>query len=301
VLLPLDLRRAGAGLHHSLSPYRSAVWPGLPFVMTIHDVIPLIWPDEYLRSGAVHRMLYRAARRARVLLAVSEATRRDAIAHLGADPARVRVVPEAAGERFAPADPGPVRARLALEGPYVLWMGGLDPPDPRKDVPGLVAEFARWRTREERRETLVLAGRIGEGARELERRAREGVRFVGFVPDEDLPGLLSGAACLLSASRYEGFGLPALEAISCGTPVVTFDGGAVPEVAGAGGLAVPVGDHAALLTAVGEVCDDAGLRARLSTEGRRHAAGYSWRRTAELTWDAYEQALSPSQGAGSRP
>jgi glycosyltransferase involved in cell wall biosynthesis len=115
------------------------------------------------------------------------------------------------------------------------------------------------------------------------------VLLTDFVPDAELPALYSGASCLLTASRYEGFGFSALEAIACGTPVVAYNTGAVPEVAGPGALLAPPGDAAALMRAVGRVCDDRELAERLSSEGRRHAARFSWRRTAELTWDVYER------------
>ncbi len=302
VLLPLDLRRTRARVAHSLSIYRSAVWPGVPLVMTIHDVVPLMWPGSYLQTGLLHRVLYRAARRARLLLAVSEAVRRDTIAHLGVAPERVVHVPLAADRRFATSDPGPARTRLGLEGQFLLYVGGLATADPRKNLEGLVDAYARWRREQGRTETLVLAGRLGEAGRALEARAaRAGapVRFTGFVPDGELPSLYSAASCLVSASRYEGFGLPSLEAISCGTPVVTFHAGAAPEVIGPGGLLAADGDGVALMRAVGEVCDNPTLRARLSAEGRHHARRFSWQRTAELTWDAYERV--GAQTGGSRP
>ncbi|MDQ3644403.1 MAG: glycosyltransferase, partial [Actinomycetota bacterium] len=135
-------------------------------------------------------------------------------------------------------------------------------------------------------------GPTGETLRARAERAGVGAVFTGFVADEDLPALLSGASCFVTASRYEGFGLPALEAIACGTPVVAFDVGAVPEVAGPGCLAVRDGDGDALMRAVARVCDDSALRRRLSTEGLAHARRYSWRRTAELTWQAYEHVAS---------
>ncbi len=295
LLLPVDLRRARAQLLHALSVYRTAVRPGLPTVMTMHDVIPLMWPDEYVRTGLKYRMLYAAARRARLLLAVSEASRRDILAHLDVDPGRVICVHEAADERFVPTDPRDVRARLGLKGPYLLYVGGLSSPDPRKNAAGLIDGFESWRAAGGREETLVLAGQLGGPGEELQARARRAgarVVFAGFVPDEELPALYSGASCFVTASRYEGFGLPALEAVSCATPVAAFDAGAVPEVAGPGALLAPTGDMEALMRAVGRLCDEPDLRRRLAAQGSHHARSFSWRRTAELTWAAYERAVA---------
>lgn len=302
LLLPVDLRRARAEVHHSLSIYRSALRPGVPSVVTMHDVIPLMWPDEYLRSGVMHRMLYRAARRARLLLAVSETARGDVISHLGVAPERVLHVPEAAHAQFRPTDPRAARERLGFDDPYLLYVGGLATRDPRKNVEGLIDAYAAWRRDSGRPERLVLAGPLGpagELLREQARRVGADAVFTGFVPDDELPALLSGASCFVTASRYEGFGLPALESISCATPVVAFDAGAIPEVAGPGCLAVPDGDGAALMRAVARVCDEPELRRELAEAGLHHARRYSWRRTAELTWEAYE--IAAGQGRGSRP
>ena len=311
LLLPIDLRRLRVDVHHSLSIYRAAVRPGVPSVMTLHDVVPLMWPELYLRTGWMHRTLYRAARNARLILAVSETARRDVIDRLALSPERVLCVPEAADERFQPADPRAAREQFGLTGPYILFVGGLATRDPRKNVEALIDAYASWRPAEGRSETLVLAGQLGPAGEELrERSNRAGapVVFTGFVPDEVLPSLLSGASCFVTATRYEGFGLPALEAVSCGTPVAAFDVGAVPEVAGPGCLTVPDGDTAALMRAVARVCDEPELRQTLAVQGRRHARRYSWRRTAELTWDAYQRvaeataALGESRyGRGSNP
>jgi glycosyltransferase involved in cell wall biosynthesis len=295
VAMPFDLRRIRPAVHHSLSLYRSPVFAGVPHVMTLHDVVPLMWPERYLRTGTLHKMLYRAAVRADLLLAISQAARSDIVAHLPVDPGRVQVVPLAADERYAPADPAPLRDRLGIGGPYLVWVGGLATHDPRKDLEGLISGFAHWQRQEGRQETLMLAGGIGPAGQELRRQAEATggrIVFPGFVPDEDLPALYSGARCMVTASRYEGFGLPALEAIACGTPVVAYDVGAVPEVAGPGGLYVTDGDLPALMRAAGRVCDDEGLHARLRAEGLGHAARYSWRRSAELTWDAYERVAA---------
>ena len=294
-LLPLDLRRTGVDVHHALSIYRAAVFPGVPSVMTIHDVIPLMWPSEYLRTGVVHRMLYRAARRATRLIAVSACARNDAAEHLGVARERIDVVYEAADERFQPVeDWNAVTAKLGIEPPYVLYVGGLDNVDPRKNVGGLIDGFADWARERGRAETLVLAGKPGPAGEPLRERARRtGARthFAGFVADADLPALYSGASCLVSASRYEGFFLPALEALACATPVAAFEVGAIPEIAGPGAeLAMP-GDTPGLFRAVELLCSDPKRRAALAAAGRDHAALFSWRRSAEETWEVYERAV----------
>ena len=282
-LLPLDLARAGARVHHSLSPYRAPVVCRPASVVTVHDVVPLQWPERYLRTGLVHRLLYRAVRRAAAVICPSEAAARDATELLELDSARVAVIPEAAGEQFRPTDPAAVRERLGLDGPYLLSVGSLS--DSRKDVAGLTAAFQRWRRAEGRNEKLVLAGAGAPGPAV----PGDGVVLAGFVPDGELPALLSGARCLVTASRYEGFGLPALEGLACGTPVAAYDAGAIAETAGPGALLAPVGDGVALMSAAGRICDDPDLAEKLSEAGRRHAAGYSWRRAAEQTWALYER------------
>ncbi|MGI8631481.1 MAG: glycosyltransferase family 4 protein [Solirubrobacterales bacterium] len=292
VLLPWDIRRSGAAVSHALSIYRSAAWVGRPQVVTVHDVIPLMWPQDYLRTGIVHRLLYRTLRRADALIAVSEQARSDVISTLGVDPRKIEVIHNAHSPHFRPSDPTDTLARRGIAAPYLLYVGGLTNDDPRKNVGSLIDAFAQWSRERDRPETLVLAGRLGPAAEPLITRAeRTGgrIRFTGFVDDAELPALLTGARCLVTSSRYEGFGLPALEALACGTPVAGFDAGAIREVAGPGAELVQVGDVAALLGAVERICDDPGHRAKLADQGLRHAAGFSWRRNAERTWDVYER------------
>jgi glycosyltransferase involved in cell wall biosynthesis len=274
---------SGGQVLHSLSLYGAPMFSRARVVVTMHDVVPLQWPELYLRTGLAHRVRYRAVRRAAGVVCVSRAASDDLVRHLGIARECVWVVPEAAAEHFQPVDPGAVRERLGLDGPYLLCVGALD--DPRKDAQGLVDAFAAWADTGQRPETLVLAG---PGDASGIRVDSASVKLPGFVPEEDLPALYSGATCFVTASRYEGFGLGALESLACGTPVVAYDAGAIPETAGPGALLAAAGDPAALMRAVARVCDDGELARRLAAEGREHAAGFSWRRTAELTWDVYE-------------
>jgi glycosyltransferase involved in cell wall biosynthesis len=296
LLLPWDLRRLRASLLHSSSIYRAVPAPGVPWVVNLHDVIPLQFPQEYMRTGLLYRLMYAAARRADLILTVSERARRDIVTQLRVPADSVVVVPGAADARFQPT---PVDedflAQLGIRQPYVLYVGGLAEHDPRKGVSELIEAFASWSTAHERSETLVLTGRLGEATARLREQARASgvpVTFTGFVPDAQLPALYSAATCLVSASRYEGFGLPALESLACGTPVAGYRVGALEEVAGPGALLVEEGNTNALMLAVQVLADDLGLRARLSVAGRAHAARFSWRRSAELTWDAYERVLT---------
>lgn len=294
LLLPLNLCHARAGVHHSLSIYRAPVAPGVPSVVTFHDAVPLMWPEEYLRTGVVHRLLYAAVRRADRVIAVSQAARREAVELVGVDESRIEVVHEAADARFVPTEPGEVPPRSGLTtGPYVLWVGGLSNEDPRKRVGELIDAFAEWTRERERLETLVLAGRVGptgEPLRERARRSTARVVFTDFVPDDDLPALYSGARCTVTASRHEGFGLPALESLACGTPIAGFEVGALPEVAGPGALLAGDGDFTALMDAVETLCDEPQRRTELAEAGLAHASRFSWRNTAERTWDVYERA-----------
>jgi alpha-1,3-rhamnosyl/mannosyltransferase len=288
--LPVALRRRRPDVFGALSMYRLPWAPGVTTVVTMHDVIPLMWPGQ-LRTGIVHGLLYAAVRRADRIIAVSEAGRRDLVAHLDVPVERVDVVYEAAGPQFVPTQPGDVAQRLGLGEKFVLHVGGADP---RKNLGALIDAFAAWARERGRPEVLVLAGPVRDAERpDLEARVRASggrVRALGFVPEADLPGLYSAACCVVMASSYEGFGLPALEALACGTPVVAYDTGALAEVAGPGALLVADGAMAELLTGVERLCDDAELHDRLAAAGRAHARTFSWRRTAEGTWDAYGRA-----------
>lgn len=283
--------------HHHLARY--AALRGRPFVVTVHDLIR--WHDltgraVYIaRPGARDRLGlrldYRALRRAAALIAVSHATRRDLVTLLGISPERVHVVHEGLDHaRFRPVPARPVQGR------YVLFVGS---EHPRKNLVTLLRAFAELKRSARFRDLrLVKVGEAGTGEAPFRRRTLAVVRDLGLerdvvfaerVPDEALPGYYSGAAVLALPSLAEGFGLPPLEAMACGCPVVTSTAGALPEVTGGAALRVPPTDSAALSRALEEVLTDEGCAAALRDRGLRRAATFTWERTAHETLAVYRR------------
>ena len=271
-----------------------------PLVVTIHDLAYLRRPELVpARRRRYFGWLARlSARRARRVLAVSASTKRDVVELLGVPPERVVVTPLAADERFRPLPPAELarfRAEQDLTRPFVLYVGTVEP---RKNLPALLRAFDRIAP--ELPHDLIIAGPDGwltEGfyATLQGLRHRERVRRQPFVPAEELAGWYGAADCFAFPSLYEGFGLPVLEAMACGTPVVTADVSSLPEVAGDAALTVPPDDEAALAEAIRRVLTEPELAAGMRHRGPARAAAFSWARTAELTVAAYRDA------AGSAP
>jgi len=285
-------RGAGAdvlhGVHYEL-PRRAR----LPRVVTVHDLTLVTHPEWHEASKVrfFRWAMRRSVAAAERVLCVSATTARDLAEHLGVDPDRVDVTP--LGTDLRPASEQAVaalRRRLALDGPYVLGLGTLEP---RKDVPTLIRAFARLAG--ELPHQLVLAGLPGWGAGEVAAAvAASGVAdrilLVGYVPEADKAALFTGADVFAYPSRYEGFGLPVLEAMACGTPVVTTTGGSLPEIAGDAALLIEPGDADTLAVSIGKLAGDAGERVALVQRGLVRAAGFTWNRCAALTAEAYRRA-----------
>jgi glycosyltransferase involved in cell wall biosynthesis len=238
----------------------------------IHDAAPLREPgwysDAYVRWQRF--VLPRIARRARLVVTVSAFSRDELRDLLGVEAA---VVPGGVGERFTPtADAEAARAALGLDRPYVLTVASRTA---RKNL-GALEESAR-RLRGAGME-LVAAG--GDRPQFRAEAGASAVRALGHVPDEHLPGLYAGALCFVLPSVYEGFGLPCLEAMACGTPVVAADAGALPETCGGAALLADPHDPAAIADAVDRAAGDE----LLAAAGIVRAAGFTWERTA-LTLD----------------
>jgi glycosyltransferase involved in cell wall biosynthesis len=274
-------------------PPRSA-----PLVVTVHDLAFLDDPGLFTARGVrfFHRCIDLARRDADLVTCPSRATLEQCRAN-GFDPDRLRLVPWGLDAEVAPDSAvADVRRRYGIERPYVLWTGTIEP---RKNVPVLVEAFGRLAARDV---DLVLAGPEGWND-ELDRLAAVptgGRRVVrtGFVPEADLRALYAGAAVFAFPSRAEGFGLPVLEAMAQGTPVVTSAGTATAEVVGDSdaGVLVPVGDVDALAGALGAMLADPGIRARRGEAARERAATFSWARTAGLLAAVYEEARDRTGG-----
>ena len=272
-----------------------------PAVLTVHDLSFLRVPQffvagfrDYLEM-AVSRAVIRAAH----VLADSESTRRDLVELMAVDRHKVTVVYPGVEARFRPVqDQTPlesVRARYGLPQRFIL---GLSTLQPRKNFSGLITAFARLVAGQqeifgEADLGLVIAGGQGwmydETLASVERLGLQGrVHFPGFVADEDLPALYTLASVFAFPSWYEGFGLPVLEAMACGTPVVTADNSSLPEVAGEAALMVGAGDPDGLCRALGQALSDEALRERMVAAGTKQAQRFSWRVAAKKVLQAYE-------------
>ncbi len=293
---PGELWFGRADLFHATDFLAPPLWR-TPAVVTIHDLSFLRLPERTVPSlvEALTRTVPTVVRRARHVVADSDFTRRELVALLGISPDRVSVAYPGVSERFHPIqDPlqrQQVADRWSLPARYVLGVGTLEP---RKDWPVLFEAFARLGPLVSDCQ-LLIAGGPGWLMDEILAAARRQprVRLLGFVADDDLPALYSGATAFVYPSVYEGFGLPALEALACGAPVVVADSSSLPEVVGEAALRFPPGNPGALAAVLDRLLTDAALRQELAHRGPLQAARFSWSRCAAAVEEAYDLALQP--------
>lgn len=279
------IKQTGAQIFHGTNfevPYLGST----PAILTIHDLSP--WREKAWQGDTPNAEADRVRRRtpwlvrlkrARMIITVSEAVRAEVIEHFGVPPERVRAVPLAASNLFRP-----VAASSPAPKPFFLFVATLEP---RKNVGALVEG---WRaSRGETDADLVIAGRNRADFTGIP--AGDGVHFLGEVPDQQLPRLYSDALALVYPTHYEGFGLPVLEAMQCGCPVITSCDPAVKEVAG--GAAIHTSNPQEIAEAMRAVAGNPRLRNVLRGCGLERAADFSWRRTARETHAVYEEVLTP--------
>jgi glycosyltransferase involved in cell wall biosynthesis len=273
------------------------LFTGVPRVVTIHDLAFHLFPEQY--PGAKQRylrlMTRLSVRRAARVIAVSDATRADVLRLYGAAASKVTTVPNGVGADMRPLPVDQVEAFRGAQGlpaRFILFLGTLQP---RKNLETLLRAYARMDGEPD--VPLVVVGAAGWSYGPILATARElgladKVRFAGYAEPETLSLWYNAAEMLVYPSTYEGFGLPPLEAMACGTPVIASDSSALPEVVGDAGLLVAPSDVDGLTGAIRELATSASLRADLSARGRRRAAGYSWRRTAEATVAVYRDVVA---------
>jgi glycosyltransferase involved in cell wall biosynthesis len=299
---PLAATRLGADLLH-VPYFAPPLLSRVPVVVTILDIIPLLLP-EYRGSAAVRaymRLATSAARRASHAIAISEYSCRDIVTHLGLSPKRVATVPLAAGSQYHPSNRehacACVAERYGLHEPFVYYVGGLDA---RKNVATLVHAFARMQRAGGPPATLAIAGRALGGDTRLfpdldaliaAEQAEAFIRRID-VSHADNPLLYQAATAFAYPSRYEGFGLPPLEALACATPTVVADASSLPEVVGDAALRVPPNDISGWAGALWRLLADEALRAELRQRGLHRAAHFSYDRAAQATAAVYRQVLA---------
>lgn len=286
-------------VYHDLDARVPGEWMKAPKVVTIHDVFSVLQSGQFATAEfrAMKRARYQdIVRRAARIVCVSQAVKRAVLETLDADERKLRVVYEAAGPEFFPRGGGEVQAVRAKHGlglPYFFFAGSINK---RKNVPALIAAFAQARKRTGSSAVLALAGRMGFGGEEIRAAQQQSelggaLRFLGYVPDADIPALYSGAQALLFATLYEGFGIPAVEAFSCGCPVIGATTGSLPEIIGGAGLLADPASEGSIAAQIERLMTDEPLRQACIGKGLARAKDFSWDKAARECLDIYRELI----------
>ncbi|MGQ9626892.1 MAG: glycosyltransferase family 4 protein [Anaerolineae bacterium] len=293
----LEISRLRLDILHSpdfIPPFRC----NCKSVITIHDLAFLIYPHFLTKESArYYGQIDQAVRHTDHIIAVSEKTKQDTIRLLGVPESKVTVIYEAANPIFRPLNDEEslrrIKVKYNIERDYILFVSTIEP---RKNVPTLLRAYRQLLDNYKLPIQLVIAGRQGWLSDEVFALAQElklagKVLFLGRVPTEDLVYLYNGAKLLVHPSFYEGFGLPPLEAMACGTPVVVSNVSALPEVVGDAAILVDPSDVSALTVGIWRVLTDSDLRAEMVAKGFKRAACFSWQKAAKQTLEVYHRVI----------
>lgn len=294
-LLPFEIKRSGPDLVHYPS-FNMPLAGGKPVVATIHDLIYYLNFDACPNRLAylyARFMFKRVVNIAQKIITGSEFTKKEIVRHLGVEAKKVVVIYHGVSPLYRPVEAGmrkTVISRYGIKGGYVFYAGSHQP---RKNLVRLVKAFSTIKDREHQ---LVLAGKIDPRREELYNAAKEKgldgrVLFIGSVPEEDLPSLYSGATAFVFPSLNEGFGLPPLEAMACGAPVISSDATSLPEVVGDAAVLVDPADAVAIADGIDRLLASSMLQSELREKGLERAKQFSWEAAAKKTLRVYEEVL----------
>jgi glycosyltransferase involved in cell wall biosynthesis len=275
------------------------------FIVTLHEAFAYVHPSSHnwLDNWRYRWYLPYAVKRANAVITVSECSRCDLIAHLAIDPEKIEVIPEGVHSRFRDGHHGVdsprILSRYGISPPYFLYVGALNA---RKNVPRILHAFDQVRANHPEMQ-LVLGGKRQWKSSEIDETfdrlaLGDSVRFTGYIDDEDLPVLYSSALAFLFPSLYEGFGLPPLEAMACGTPVITSNVSSLPEVVGNAAMLVDPKDVASLAHGMELLVTDTRLRSNMGERGIQQASGFSWETAARRTLQVYDLVSTVGDVAG---
>ena len=303
--LPRVLKRHGVQVMHGPATLIPLGRDGFASVATIHDLVAFLYPETIPQKYALYMtwLLKRVVKRAMRIISVSQCTKDDLVRVLGVPPERIAVIHEAAQPGFQPiADQEALqraRRRYGISKPFFYHVGNIEP---RKNLVRLLKAFLSLRHRFKGQVQMVISGQEGWLTRRLHGDIGrldlgQDVIFTGYLPQEDLPLLMNAALAFVFPSLYEGFGLPALEAMSCGTPLITSNLSSLPEIVGPAALLVEPTQVEDIAQAMWRVFEDAGLRQRMSRLGLEQAARFSWQQTARQTMEVYLEAHRERTGS----
>jgi glycosyltransferase involved in cell wall biosynthesis len=261
-------------------------------ISIIYDLIPLRFPQLFPRRREFLTLLRDTLERSARLIAISHQTKADLVELLSVEPDRIQVVYPGRHEEWSASSEtalSAIRVRYGLPSRYLLYLGSLGP---HKNVSTLLRAFALGRDTGRLDVPLVIVGdpRWGEQTLDLlkDLPIRRHIILTGRVPDSDVPAMYSGATAFVFPSLYEGFGLPVLDAMTCGVPAIVSTGGALPEVVGEAGICLPPDSIEAWADTLCLICRDHNLRERLGREGRARASQFSWRKSAAAVHRLFE-------------
>lgn len=299
--LPRQMRAIAFGMDRLNILHLPVYFDNIPYlkngknILTIHDLVPLFNPEISMEGlSDYYNRLKNELYKIDMFIAVSEHTKKDIMKYLDVPEHKIRVIYEAADESYKPVkDHSGIKKKYGLD-KFILSVGTLEP---RKNIPNLIKAFGKLNRRDYK---LVITGKKGWKYEEIFRLVEslglgDRIKFLGYILDEELPALYSAAELFVYPSLYEGFGLPPLEAMACGTPVIVSNRSSLPEVVGDAGILIDPEDTDGIAEAMEKILQQPSLRKELSEKGLQQAKKFSWSKCASETIELYKQIYLQNQ------